>query len=107
MSEHLLEPETQQRTDHGARRRHLNPAFEQLVLSELPAAKVIDQGDGEAEPVELITFGTVREICPACHQSHLKLVLRQRQVRLAHLFCADCQRCFDAHYANGAAALTI
>ena len=26
---------------------------------------------------------------------------------LAHLFCASCLSCFDAHYANGASALTI
>jgi hypothetical protein len=26
---------------------------------------------------------------------------------VAHLFCADCASCFDAHYPNGAPALTI
>jgi hypothetical protein len=26
---------------------------------------------------------------------------------MAHLFCADCASCFDAHYPNGAPALTI
>jgi hypothetical protein len=26
---------------------------------------------------------------------------------VAHLFCADCASCFDAHYPNGASALTI
>jgi hypothetical protein len=33
--------------------------------------------------------------------------LRQRAVRLAHLFCAECESCFDAHYPNGMSALTI
>jgi hypothetical protein len=26
---------------------------------------------------------------------------------VAHLFCADCASCFDAHYPDGAPALTI
>jgi hypothetical protein len=34
-------------------------------------------------------------------------VLRQAQVRIAHLLCPGCESCFDAHYANGAPALTI
>jgi hypothetical protein len=34
-------------------------------------------------------------------------VLRQDSVRVAHLFCADCESCFDAHYRDGAPALTI
>jgi hypothetical protein len=33
--------------------------------------------------------------------------LRQQCVRLAHLFCAECHSCFDAHYPNGESALTI
>jgi hypothetical protein len=26
---------------------------------------------------------------------------------VAHLFCAECESCFDAHYPNGTSALTI
>ena len=107
MSEHLLEPEVQEASDHATQRRHRHGAQDRLVLSELAADAVIDHLDPDDSPVELITFGTVREICPACQEAHLKLVLRQRRVRLAHLFCANCQRCYDAHYANGASALTI
>lgn len=107
MSEHLLEPEVHQQTGHDIGRRHRPAAQDRLVLSELAADAVIDHLDDDGSPVELITFGTVRETCPRCQESHLKLVLRQRRVRLAHLFCAECQACFDAHYANGASALTI
>lgn len=78
-----------------------------LVLSELNPQAVIDRLDDESIPLNLLTFGSVREICPKCQQTHLKLVLRQNSVRIAHLFCADCEACFDAHYADGAPALTI
>lgn len=115
MSEHVLEPELQselqsesqesEQADTG--RRHPHGIDEHLVLSELAQDAVIDHLDDDGSPVELITFGAVRETCPKCQQGHLKLVLRQRRVRLAHLFCADCLSCFDAHYPNGASALTV
>ena len=78
-----------------------------LVLIELNPLAVIDQPDDDSVPLNLLTFGSVREICPKCQHTHLKLVLRQNSVRMAHLFCADCESCFDAHYTNGAPALTI
>lgn len=78
-----------------------------LVLSELKLAAVIDQPVDASAPLTLLTFGSVRELCPKCQQTHLKLVLRQDSVRVAHLFCADCESCFDAHYRDGAPALTI
>lgn len=78
-----------------------------LVLSELNPHAVIDDLDGDNTPLNLLTFGSVREVCPKCQRTHLKLVLRQASVRMAHLFCADCASCFDAHYADGAPALTI
>ncbi len=87
-----------------AGRRHLDG---NLVLSELHPLAVIDHLDDDSVPLNLLTFGSVREICPKCQQTHLKLVLRQNSVRVAHLFCAECQSCFDAHYTNGAPALTI
>ncbi len=86
-------------------RRH-NEAGD-LVLSELNPHAVVDDIDGDVEPLNLLTFGSVREVCPKCQQTHLKLVLRQHSVRMAHLFCADCASCFDAHYADGEPALTI
>jgi len=86
-------------------RRHQEPGH--LVLSELPPDAVVDHIDGDSVPLNLLTFGSVREICPKCQHTHLKLVLRQGSVRMAHLFCADCESCFDAHYADGAPALTI
>ena len=88
-----------------SRRRHHVDG--NLVLVELNPLAVIDQLDDESVPLNLLTFGSVREICPKCQHTHLKLVLRQNTVRMAHLFCADCESCFDAHYTNGAPALAI
>jgi hypothetical protein len=90
----------------GPGRRQRRPD-DSLFLTELNAHAVVDQSDDDQVPVALTTFGTVRESCPNCAQAHLHLVLRQRNVRLAHLFCAECHSCFDAHYASGACALTI
>ncbi|NHZ40166.1 hypothetical protein [Massilia aquatica] len=108
MSEYVLdalsEPLYQQA---NASRRQRHTPDDTLVLSELNPNTVVDHLDSDHAPVELITFGTVRETCPNCNHSHLKLVLRQRAVRVAHLFCAECHGCFDARYPNGAPALTI
>lgn len=90
--------------DSAARRRHAGGT---LVLSELDPLAVVDGLALENAPLDLLTFGNLREICPKCRRSHLKLVLRQESVRMAHLFCADCESCFDAHYANGVPALSI
>lgn len=86
------------------RQRH---AEDSLHLTELNPQTVVDHLDGEHAPVNLTSFGTVRETCPKCLKTHLHLVLRQTNVRTAHLFCAECHSCFDAHYASGASALTI
>jgi hypothetical protein len=104
MSLHLLEPHTP--NDVPARRRHHGPE-DTLHLTELRPEAVIDHLDGDHHAVNLTTFGTVRETCPKCLHTHLRLVLRQSAVRTAHLFCAQCHSCFDARYANGASALTI
>lgn len=80
--------------------------YDHLILSELNPKAVVDGLDGDGAPLNLITFGNVREVCPKCRQ-HLKLVLRQARVRIAHLLCSGCESCFDAHYENGAPALTI
>jgi hypothetical protein len=89
---------------HG--RRNHQHADDSLLLTELDPQVLVDYLDGDA-PVNLMTFGSVRETCPKCMHSHLHLILRQRNVRTAHLYCAECQSCFDAHYASGAPALTI
>jgi len=103
-------PETMTNLAHNppplpGRRRHDPDDY--LILSELNPSAVVDHLDGEGIPLNLLTFGSVREACPKCKHGHLKLVLRQATVRMAHLFCADCASCFDAHYPNGAPALTI
>jgi hypothetical protein len=95
----------QQHFSQPSRRRHA--ADEYLVLSELNPRMVIDHLDDEEQPLHVLTFGSVREICPKCRTPQLKLVLRQQTVRVAHLFCAECESCFDAHYPNGTHALTI
>jgi hypothetical protein len=89
----------------AARRRNIDAA--PLILTELNPLQVLDAIAGDAQPLDLLTFGTVREVCPKCQQGGLKLVLRQSSVRIAHLFCADCASCFDAQYPDGAPALTI
>jgi hypothetical protein len=107
MSQYVLEAELQQKPPQAdAGRRHQHHLDEHLILTELDPDSVIDHLEPD-DKVDLITFGTVRETCPTCASAHLKLVLRQRRVRLAHLFCASCHGCFDAHYVNGASALTI
>jgi hypothetical protein len=105
MTVHVPETIHHRRDEHPARRRH-EGAEDELVLSELSLDAVVDSNDDDGVPLNLITFGNVREVCPHCKQ-HLKLVLRQARVRIAHLLCSGCDSCFDAHYANGAPALTI
>lgn len=100
-----MSPRSLQHSPSNESRRH-SAAEEYLILSELSPSAVVDHLDNGA-PMNLITFGNVREVCPKCAHRHLKLVLRQATVRVAHLFCADCESCFDAHYSNGAPALTI
>jgi hypothetical protein len=90
---------------HPSRRRPI--ADDYLVLSELNPRMVIDHLDDEELPLHVLSFGSVREVCPKCQKHQLKLVLRQQTVRVAHLFCAECESCFDAHYPNGTPALTI
>lgn len=87
-------------------RRRSQPC-EPLLLTELNPHSVVDHAAGPNVVIELQSFGTVRESCPKCHTSRLNLILRQDAVRTAHLFCADCRSCYDAHYAGGAPALTI
>jgi hypothetical protein len=96
---------TRENPSNPSRRQQHGPD-DYLILSELNPDAVVDGSAGDGAPLNLITFGSVREVCPKC-KHHLKLVLRQSQVRIAHLLCPECERCFDAHYANGRSALTI
>ena len=96
----------QQHTTPTPRQRRNEPN-DTLVLSELNPRMVVDHVDDEGQPLHVLTFGSVREFCPKCQSGHLKLVLRQSSVRIAHLFCADCTSCFDAQYPHGTPALTI
>lgn len=98
---------SEQHTEHVAAGRRQHEDADCLVLSELNPLVVVDHLDGEQATLTLLTFGSVREVCPKCQHTKLKLVLRQTSVRMAHLFCAECESCFDARYANGAPALTI
>lgn len=100
----LYAPEPPTPTTTQARR---NEDVAPLILTELNPKLVVDALQDPAEPMELITFGTTREVCPKCQRGGLKLVLRQTSVRVAHLFCADCASCYDAQYPDGAPALTI
>lgn len=102
-----MSPPQQQQHHHQSSRRRDNDDGDYLILTELNPRMVIDHLDDEGQPLHVLSFGSVREICPKCQTQHLKLVLRQRTVRVAHLFCAECESCFDAHYPNGMAALTI
>lgn len=77
-----------------------------LILTQLSPHQVADTSPLHGQPIDVMTFGMVRELCPAC-QGGLKLILRQSSIRVAHLFCADCATCYDARYPDGAPALTL
>lgn len=97
-------PATHKHPERGDSRRAEGVAS--LILTELSPRMVVDACE-EDQPLDLMTFGTVREMCPKCRRGGLKLVLRQSSVRIAHLFCADCASCYDARYPDGEPALTI
>jgi hypothetical protein len=99
-------PPPQHHQPQPSRRRH-NDDGDYLILTELNPRMVIDHLDDEDQPPHVLSFGSVREICPKCRAHQLKLILRQQTVRIAHLFCTGCESCFDAHYPDGASALTI
>lgn len=98
-------PESQNPQASSSRRR--SNGADHLILRELNPHVVIDHAEAGQAALTLMTFGSVRECCPKCQQGSLKLVLRQSSVRMAHLFCAECESCFDARYADGEPALTI
>lgn len=91
--------------DHTARRHH-SADEETLILKQIDPASVIDQADS-AQPLQLLSFGAMREACPDCKDVHLRLVLRQANVHAEHLLCPQCGACFDAHFADGRSAFAI
>lgn len=107
MSEPVLESSAGAAARAMYSRRHHSAPQDHLVLTELDPLAVIDFASPGDAPLDLSCFGGVREHCPKCGGTHLKLVLRQMSVRCAHLFCTSCESCFDAHYDNGAPALVI
>ena len=107
MSEHLLEPVKGKVQAIPPGRRHHAASEDRLCLRELNPDDVIDHLGADGDGDVAASFGLVRETCPKCANTHLRLVLRQHSVRIAHLFCVNCESCFDACYANGAPALTV
>jgi hypothetical protein len=82
---------------------------ELFSLVEIDRASVVDSvRDGDGHEVEgVYAMGAMREVCPACRGDRLKLVLRQKRVRHAHLFCVSCSKSFDARYSDGSSALEL
>ena len=82
-----------------------------FTLVEIDRASVVDNirlNDGyESAPDFVYASGPMRELCPHCWSNHLNLVLRQKRVRSAHLFCDCCSKCFDARYPDGGSALNL
>jgi hypothetical protein len=92
---------------------HRDKKVNELTMIEIDRATVVDSirlDDGFApdfEPDGVFATGAMRELCPACKANHLKLVLRQKHVRHAHLYCENCDKCFDARNPDGSSALEL
>lgn len=78
-----------------------------LLLVELDPMHVVDgeRCDDTYLAEDVSACGPMREVCPGCGKGHLQLVLRQDNVRLAHLFCYHCTRCYGALFEDGTPAL--
>lgn len=90
-------------------KRHSDTKLPKLVLVELDPIAIVDgvRVDDCYVTEDISSYGEMRESCPVCEGIHLQLVLRQKNVKAAHLFCARCTRCFDACLPDGTSALTI
>lgn len=91
-----------------SRRDHRNGdvAAPALLLLDLDPALAVDGDRLDAYAIEEVSScGVMREICPVCDKAHLQLVLRQKNVRISHLYCSNCGRCFDACFPDGSSAL--
>ena len=88
--------------------RELSPPV--LILTELNPLNIIEgelRADGFHPEEEITTCGAMRETCQFCEDQHLQLVLRQKAVKVAHLFCPQCTRCYHASYQDGSPALAL
>ncbi|HEY8027673.1 MAG TPA: hypothetical protein VIF60_24245 [Burkholderiaceae bacterium] len=90
---------------------HRSTVTTPLRLLEVERASVVDAispDSGAGSQYDTVfAMGTMRELCPHCNSTHLQLILRQKRVRHAHLFCDHCERCYDARYLDGAPALEM
>ncbi len=104
-----MEQDEKCRPANSAAPEHRNPelAMPPLVLVEIDPLAIVagERHDNIYVAPDVHTQGDMRETCPECKNVHLKLVLRQDDVRAAHLYCAQCLRCFDARFADGSPAL--
>ena len=78
-------------------------------MIEVDRSNVVDaiRSDDSFEADGVFATGEMREICPYCKVTHLKLVLRQKRVRHAHLFCGLCEKCFDMRNPDGTSVLEL
>ena len=88
------------------RRRSSAPLFTLIEVDprDVVAGEIID-GWYYADKIQ--PAGQMRERCPYCVDVPLQLVLRYRNVKRSHLFCASCTRCYDALYPDGTSALLV
>jgi hypothetical protein len=78
-----------------------------LTLVELDKTMLADYlrvEDGNLE-YDIAMADDMRETCPECKTNHLKLVLLQKGVKRAHMYCDKCTRCFDVIYAGETSVL--
>lgn len=96
-------------TQSSLEKRHNEAILPQLSLVEVDPADVVDgvRLDYGYAADDVDTYGAMRETCPQCEGEHLQLILRQTNVKMAHLFCPRCTRCFDAHLPDGSSALSL
>ena len=99
-AEYRASPHPSQPSDQRLEQAH-------LYLVQLDPQTVVDgvRYDDTYLADEIRTCGTMRETCPVCAEGHLQLVLRQKSVRVPHLFCLECTRCFGAFLEDGTPAL--
>ncbi|CAN5442662.1 hypothetical protein BH11PSE11_BH11PSE11_30580 [soil metagenome] len=89
----------------GVERRRNEPELLGLLAMD-PAELVEGARVGDAyRSKDFFMAGAMRETCPHCMTTHLKMVLLQKGVKRAHVFCENCTRCFDACYDGGPSVL--
>lgn len=101
----MSKSETVDATRPGAEKRQNSAAL--LMLIQLDPASIVDCVHVKEGYLahDFAVAGEMRETCPECKTTHLKLVLLQNGVKRAHMFCERCTRCYDACYPDGYSAL--